>query len=1238
MRNILTQLLAVGPELAAFILSSPLIFASGANAQTPESVSSPDLDLSQLGHVALVGNFDTISLYTYDGQSEQSLNSNGSQSLLTRYPNGAFHDLALADAHIHTMCPYIREDGSLAGVIVAGNFTSLGGVEAQSIALYNTEDGSVTALPGLSGRVNAVYCDDDSGVVYVGGSFTGANSTNAIAWESEWTNLPFAGFNGEVTSITRNAAGNIVFGGEFDGLGNATSPEPADAQAINLGSGEISAEGSIDREGYSDPRNIICSTAASTSENEVWLLANDTPGYWQGEFGFEFYPTKLRLYNTQVEGRGTENWYFENLDSGGIMAFNFIDAQGENTTCSAQCPLPQNNATYQDFYFSPPVGVNGFRIHVTSWYGSGGGLSGIELFSNDINAYAVNDFNSPQCGNDSTVGSSSNATPESLWTTVPNTGMSSSDYLSASLTDVSALGNDTAVTFFPSIEQSGNYSVIMHTPGCIQDDTCDTRGIVTVTVRATGDSDPITTQLYQTNNFEKFDPIYFGPLGAGSSNFSPSVTISPAEGQEAPLTVVAQRVGFELITTTGGLNGLFEYDPSQETVNTDFSSNTIDAAGMSLNRNAQVNALATYEDRLIVAGNFSADDIQNVMIVDDDADAVAGNGLNNAVLSLYQEESDSSTLYMGGDFSNTAGGDVEGLNHIAVYSVSDNSWSALGAGVNGAVTSIVPLQLNVTSDGPAEECITIEGEFDQINGFGDNDDTEADGFAIWVPSRENWLANLDDAEMIIRGQLVTFTHVPDDDRLFAGQIVSQASGFSGAVRLVGSDSNPSLESLGVRISVNPSSSGDSQTRKRAIGPGLQNHTGVVDGHFYSDNGLNITILGGQFTATGSDGSTVENLAFINNTGDSQTVTGVDGLDSDSMFLASDTYETMLFAGGAISGTIDDMRINGLVVYDLQAADFVSPHPPALQGDNVIVNVIATQPDSSNVYVGGSFNTAGSLSCAALCAYDTEAQQWNSPGPDISGIIYSMVWSSNTQLIIIGEITVGGNQTSMATYDSDEQTFSEFVDTSSLPGQVVVAAPGSGNFDSFWAAGTSDDNDSAYFLAKYTGDSSSWTTVSGLSEGTTIRGLQVLSLNSNHESTDLLNRDQALLVTGNIVLPDTGNCSAALFNGTNFTPFLLTSTTSGSPGSISRVFASNPQNFMSSSNNNLALGFVVLIGLAIALALIMLLVLIGLFTERWRRRREGYVPMSNMERSGNLDRIPPETLLQGLEEKEKPPRV
>lgn len=77
--------------------------------------------------------------------------------------------------------------------------------------------------------------------------------------------------------------------------------------------------------------------------------------------------------------------------------------------------------------------------------------------------------------------------------------------------------------------------------------------------------------------------------------------------------------------------------------------------------------------------------------------------------------------------------------------------------------------------------------------------------------------------------------------------------------------------------------------------------------------------------------------------------------------------------------------------------------------------------------------------------------------------------------------------------------------------------------------------------------------------------------------------------------------------------------------------------MNHSTHHLALGLVVLIGLAIALGLIFLIVIAGILIERRRRRREGYVPMP-MDKTGNLQRIPPESLFGGLGEKDSPPKL
>jgi hypothetical protein len=377
MRNLFA--LFSSTELATLILAASS-YITEAHAFSFPRVPSANLDISQLGRVGAAGDFDAISLYQFVGQTQGGGLQNGKTSLLSRYPNGAFATLQGSDGYIQAMCPFVLKDGTLAGVVVGGNFTVLGNVQAQGIALVNATTGAINPLPGLNGKVNALYCDQPSSTVYVGGAFTGGNSTNAIAWVTGWTNLPFTGFNGPVNYITKSASGSFIFGGDFDGVGNTTQPTQHDSQVIPVGSANVTADSSSTTVGFSNPRNIICNTAATDGPNNSWLLADNTPGSWTANFEFGFVPTKIRLYNTNQDGRGTKTWRLTAIPINGIMNLTYVDASGQTQFCDATCPLPQNNQTAQDFHLVNNVGMNGFRIDISEWYGKGGGLSGIELF------------------------------------------------------------------------------------------------------------------------------------------------------------------------------------------------------------------------------------------------------------------------------------------------------------------------------------------------------------------------------------------------------------------------------------------------------------------------------------------------------------------------------------------------------------------------------------------------------------------------------------------------------------------------------------------------------------------------------------------------------------------------------------------------------------------------------------------------------------------------------------------
>lgn len=366
------------------ILSLSAVLASALNVT---AVSQPSFNLDGLGQVALAGDFNAISLYEFSGQTEAPSLSNGSQSLLSQLPNGIFAPLASADNAILALCVHQLKDGTVKGIFVGGNFTSLGNVPVRGLALFNPQDGNVTALDGLNGKVQALLCDKETNTVYVGGDFVGAGSSNssnnAIAWVdgTGWKDLPFNGFDQPVKAITKSPNDTIVFGGTFNNLVNASSPRVRYAQTINLVSTDITAEQTTtDLSGFNDPTAIVC----STGKEKQWLLRDGQRGSWTANFKFSFRPTKLRLRNANFQGRGTKVFRFTAFPMNGIMNLTYTDpATNASMNCDAWCPLSAT-AEFQDFFFVNEVGMNSIRLDILEFYGAGGGLAGIELFQDGM--------------------------------------------------------------------------------------------------------------------------------------------------------------------------------------------------------------------------------------------------------------------------------------------------------------------------------------------------------------------------------------------------------------------------------------------------------------------------------------------------------------------------------------------------------------------------------------------------------------------------------------------------------------------------------------------------------------------------------------------------------------------------------------------------------------------------------------------------------------------------------------
>lgn len=1200
-------------------------FAALSQALTFNAIPSPNLDISKLGQVGFAGDFDGISFYEFKGQTEQPFSSNGSEQLMTRLPNGVFTNLLSADASIKDMCVFQGR------VILGGNFTSVGGKESIGVAAFNPTTSEITALPGLSGQVSSLLCDDDAGMVYVGGSFRAEDSFNAITWiaSSGWTSLPFAGFNGPVNSIVKDSDGHIIFGGSFTGLGNTSTPSTPDAQTVNLNSARFTTYQGTATAGFSDPKNIVCNTEGTDGQNTTWLLEDNVPGNLAVSFDFGFTPTKLRLRNTHVDGRGTKSWMFTAQPNNGIMNFTYIDPEtGSNMTCTNQCPLSNNSSVkFQDFHFVNQIGMNAFRLDISAWYGQGGGLDSLELYQDDIYTFAIDDFNEPPCANSSTP---SKSTTTGNWTVTP-AGQSNSEYLSAVLSK--PITSDAAsVVFYPDIRESGDYIIKIYTPGCLQDDTCASRGQVDVfgTLNTTSGKQHLNDgrSIYQSNQFDKYDQIYFGNVDVSSSSFRPSITLSPVAGQSLSsddMVMVAQRIGVEQMNSTGGLNGLFEYDPTKATVDTsDFDSSAFDKLGSTFNSQSVVLTLVATSSRTYIGGNFTSDAVNNVVALDSGGKTVTlDGGLNGEIMTMYNSNGD---IFVGGTFSDTQKGGATGLSYVAVYNEQQNTWAALGAGVDGPVMNIVPMTLNLTSN-TTEEVLALTGDFLQILAFGDNDAVNTTGFAVWIKSQSNWLQNLDTPVPLLDGQLAaSLLNAPNNTELYAGSISSQS------LRAYGVASNNGI--LGnFPIKISPTTSSTSQTSLLSKRASPVNNTdtvsGVVTGAFDTSDERNVTVLAGHFVAKATNGSTIFNLAFIDRK-NSDAVTGLGTeLPSESVFLALAVQGDNAFAGGRVNGTIQESPVNGLISYNI-ASGSLDTQPPVFAGTNVVVTSMAVRPDASDLYVGGSFDTAGGLPCPAVCILDTGNNQWSRPGSELTGTAHALFWSNSSTLFVGGQLNINDTDINLASYDVSSNSWSVFHGASALPGPVDALAAANEKRDQIWVAGTQPNG--TVYLMKY--ENNNWTSPSiTLDSDTVITSLQMFTLTQNHDKSDLVDQDQALLLTGSISIPGFGTSSGAIYDGTSLQPYILTSSTNTTlgHGSISKIFVEKDDFFKTKSSNGLALGFIVLIGLAVSLGLMLLIVVAGLALDRYRKKRDGYVPAptSMIDRGSGMQRIPPHELLDSL---------
>ncbi|KAL6310506.1 cortical protein marker for cell polarity-domain-containing protein [Sparassis latifolia] len=1256
-----------------------LLFANVASA------SFPLVDFDRMGTVGLTGAFAGLDVFDSNSTTSVTFDPS-TATLLSRSSGGSLSSLASTNSggSIVAGCAlgdvyYFGGSFTSIGNATASNIASYSPSSGAFAALgSNGPNGDVRALYCDSIH-NAVWVGGQF-------TSPASSVAVWNAKSSSWSPPPFGGLSGaaaQVSSITANSSQSSIFlsGSFIASFGSTTlndtnnpnvpyspgaSPFSSSLVPVALQNSAVNAAPSSTDADYGNVDTILCPSGP------------DGPGHtWFAQDGNEAVITVLafsvlgvrgiRLGNTFLQGRGTTGFSVTTIPDNTVRTLTYVDPQsGANQTCTNTCPLSTDSSIlYQDFLFSDSLQITGLQITLSEWQGTGPGLHILQLLSSGAFAYSIASENGVSCfaPAPSNVTSTGTWTEKNATTDIPGT-------IQTVLVSTVAVGTPASqapsFTWMPYVSGSGQYDIYMSVPGCTDFQDCALRTSVDVTVFPGAGLQPWITTVSQQNTNDASTLIYSGPIIPSSPQFVTTISMTLAhdpagEGQNGQYELVADSVQLVLtsanVTSNGTAHGTSGTSGSQtafgflewplssmssvnatsalpnstetslDTLGFDLYSALGGAAALTSSSLPSILAVVQHPSGTIfVGGEFnltsgSASGSSNIVSFQNGAlVSLPSNGLNGPVtsLALYGNQ-----LYVGGAFDDTASASTQGkLSGVAMYNVQQNQWSALEAGLNGAVNSLD------VSNGQ----VLIAGNFTNIvSTSGSSSDQSAAGFVTWDVTSGAWVNN----GGFVNGKMTFIGNGTSSGSQFvAGNIVTSFSyGATGFVLLQnGPNGVPEVNALTVQLNsatVQGSSSnlqrrhmhshvhGSSSTwfpkinfshvfkRQSATSnlsplpsPNPAPAPAVLAGAFWTNTSSSkVIIIGGNFTFSTS-GSVSQNVAIYDN--ETGSIHPLEGNQINGTVRALLVQGDELFIGGEI--TLAGTNINGFAMYNLATQQWdVSGLQPlqASSGSSVVVRSITASPSSSGtVIVAGSFAQAGSMPCRSVCSLEYNSRKWTALGDGIQGDISSIAYAGDT-LVAAGSIALAnGTQANVASFIFSNSSWASVGDGAELPGPVTAVAVNDGNFNSVFTAGRTSDG-TASFL--YFWDGQSWSPVGNtLQAATDVAQLTMVPLQNTHNANSVIESDRMLLVSGSLSDSSFGNASAALFDGQTFVPYIVTASSSGTPGAISSLIYSL-STFSFTQHHFLATGVVILISIAIAAGIVFLLVLIGILWTLFSRR-------------------------------------
>ncbi|KAF5326160.1 hypothetical protein D9611_000155 [Ephemerocybe angulata] len=1272
----------------------------------------PNVDFDRMGNVALVGAFAGLDLFQNDSVAFDSATS----TLFSRDASGALTRIASTNAggRILAGCA-LADTFYFSGLFTTINGVSATNVAAYNpknnavTALsINGPNGQVDAL-FCDAKGKKVWA---GGAFSSPASAVAVWDVSASSWQQP----PFGGLAGaqaKVLSITTNSSdSSLFFAGSFvtsfgssrvlNGTNNPNVPFSAGATPfssslvpIPLAANQIQGAPSSSDSGFGDIKNILC-PAGSDGPGNSWFAGDGSEALITIRTFSFMSVSGVRLGNTFQNNHGTTSFSVTTLPDNVVETLQYVDAvTGENRTCSGNCPLGTDSSVlYQDFLFSNSKAITGAQIKLSGHTGASAGLHMLQLLSSGAFASSVAEDNSVSCF----APNPSNTTRTGTWNAkVANTEISGT-VQTVLISDVAVntpSASGPTYTWIPYVSAAGNYDINLLVPGCTNFQDCAGRTSVKVVVFPGEGLPPNVMTISQRNTDDATVLIYSGPILPSSPNFVTTVTMSLADdpegnGQGGRYVVVADRVqlvlrsanidgttaGNSSTTAVGGQRGFgFLEWPRASTLTADGTSSlpntsitALDALGFDVlagiggttgltSTPLSIAAVAHHSSGTIyVGGSFSltagpASGASNILAYRNGAlSALPDGGLDGAVTSLVL---DGDRLFIGGSFRDTKAKTANGLlRGLALYDVAKNTWTALGAGVNGDVADLGLMGGRLQATGNFTEIVSTQ------TGFG----TDAAGIASWDIASGSWVSS----GGFTAGRLTMVADGSSNNQYVAGNVgASRKYGASGMIMLKnGKDGVPQITpiasalghsaqrtaSTGATTSATPSRRSlhattswiarskaaklfarqtPSSTTLAALPPVPASPApAVLAGTFWQQNDKELTIVGGNFSFVASGASSLSQAVAIYDP-TSGSLRGLSGTQLSGTVRAILRDNNKLYVGGEF--TMADTNVNGLAIYDLSTQQWdisgLQPLQAAAGAAPVVRSITKATAGSGNIVVAGSFTQAGSLRCAGVCMLDATSKQWNTLGGGIQGEVASIVYAAEGQNVLFagGSLALTDNTAgNVLQYTFNTSSWTVLGSADDFPGPVTAVEANNGDASNVFAGGHSG---SGPFLTHW--DGQKWTHLdSSLVGDTAISHLAMVPLQEDHAAQGAIQKDRMLLVSGSLVDSKYGNVSSALYDGQTIIPYIVASSSTGSSGSVSSLFRSFAT-FSFQRRKFLAVGVVILISIAIAAGVVFLIALIGILWTLFSRKDDKLTKYEGEEEEDDSTHHRPSSLLEHI---------